>query len=79
MPQYRGMPGPRSGSGWVGEQGEVGENRGFSERKIGKGITFEMQIKKISNKKNDWCGKASALWAVPPLGRWSWRYKEGDK
>jgi hypothetical protein len=22
MPQYRGMPGPRSGSGWVGEWGE---------------------------------------------------------
>ena len=22
MPQYRGMPGPGSGSGWVGEQGE---------------------------------------------------------
>jgi hypothetical protein len=21
MPQYRGMPGPRSGSGWVGERG----------------------------------------------------------
>jgi hypothetical protein len=21
MPQYRGMPGPRSGSGWVGESG----------------------------------------------------------
>jgi hypothetical protein len=21
MPQYRGAPGPRSGSGWVGEQG----------------------------------------------------------
>jgi hypothetical protein len=21
MPQYRGMPGPESGSGWVGEQG----------------------------------------------------------
>jgi hypothetical protein len=21
MPQYRGIPGPRSGSGWVGEQG----------------------------------------------------------
>ena len=21
MPQYRGMPGPGSGSGWVGEQG----------------------------------------------------------
>jgi hypothetical protein len=24
MPQYRGMPGPRSGSGWVGEQGRGG-------------------------------------------------------
>jgi hypothetical protein len=24
MPQYRGMPGPRSGSGWVGEWGEEG-------------------------------------------------------
>jgi hypothetical protein len=22
MPQYRGMPGPESGSGWVGEQEE---------------------------------------------------------
>jgi hypothetical protein len=22
MPQYRGMPGPESRSGWVGEQGE---------------------------------------------------------
>jgi hypothetical protein len=21
MPQYKGMPGPRSGSGWIGEQG----------------------------------------------------------
>jgi hypothetical protein len=36
MPQYRGMPGPRSGSGWVGEQGGR--------------IAFEMYIKKISNK-----------------------------
>jgi hypothetical protein len=26
MPQYRGMPGPRSGSGWVGEW--VGEHVG---------------------------------------------------
>jgi hypothetical protein len=26
MPQYRGMPGPRSGSGWVGEW--VGEGMG---------------------------------------------------
>jgi hypothetical protein len=28
MPQYRGMPGPRSGSGWVGEQGRGGEGIG---------------------------------------------------
>jgi hypothetical protein len=42
MPQYRGMPGPGSRSGWIGEQGEGGENRGFSEGKPGKGITFEM-------------------------------------
>jgi hypothetical protein len=43
MPQYRGMPGPRRGSGWVGEQGR--------ERVVGTlGIAFEMQIKKISNK-----------------------------
>jgi hypothetical protein len=24
IPQYRGTPGPRSGSGWVGEEGEKG-------------------------------------------------------
>jgi hypothetical protein len=42
MPQYRGMPGPGSRSGWVGEQGEGGGDRGFSEGKLGKGITFEM-------------------------------------
>jgi hypothetical protein len=42
MPQYRGMPGPGSGSGWVGELGKPGEDRGFSEEKLGKGITFEM-------------------------------------
>ena len=29
-PQYRGMPEPGSGSGWVGEQGEGGEDMGFS-------------------------------------------------
>jgi hypothetical protein len=40
------MPGPGSRSGWVGEQGEG--VRGFS----GKGITFEMLIKKISLKKS---------------------------
>jgi hypothetical protein len=27
MPQYKGTPGPRSGSGWVGEQG-TGEGTG---------------------------------------------------
>jgi hypothetical protein len=42
MPQYRGIPGPGRGSGRVGEQGEEGEVRGFSEGKLGKGITFEM-------------------------------------
>ena len=30
---------------------ERGGDRGFSKRKLGKGITFEMYIKKISNKK----------------------------
>ena len=42
MPQCRGMAGPGSRSGWVGEQGEGGEDRGLLEGKIGKGITFEM-------------------------------------
>jgi hypothetical protein len=32
------MPGPESGSGWVGEQGERGGDRG----KPGKGIPLEM-------------------------------------
>jgi hypothetical protein len=40
--QYRGMRGPESKDGWVGEQGEGGRDRGFSEGKLGKGITFEM-------------------------------------
>jgi hypothetical protein len=40
MPQYRGTPGSGSRSGWVGEQGEVGGDMGFSEGKLGKGITF---------------------------------------
>ena len=35
-------PGTGSRSGWIGEQWERGEDRGFSERKLGKGITFEM-------------------------------------
>jgi hypothetical protein len=42
MPQYREFPGPGRGSGSVGEQGDVGGDRGFSERKLGKGIAFEM-------------------------------------
>jgi hypothetical protein len=32
---------------WVGEWGEY---RGFSEGKLGKEVTFEMEIKKIYNK-----------------------------
>ena len=35
-------PGPLSGGGGLGEQGEEGEDRGFSEGKGRKGITFEM-------------------------------------
>ena len=42
MAQYRGMSGPGSLSGCVREQREEGGDRGFSERKLGKGITFEM-------------------------------------
>jgi hypothetical protein len=42
MPQYRGLPGPGSGSEWVGEQGEVVKDRGFSEGTLGKRITFEI-------------------------------------
>jgi hypothetical protein len=36
------MPVAGSWNGWVGEQGEGEEDRGFSEGKLGKGITFEM-------------------------------------
>jgi hypothetical protein len=42
MPQYRRMPGLGSRSGWVGDHVEEGWDRGFSEWKLGKGITFEM-------------------------------------
>jgi hypothetical protein len=37
MPQYRGMPGPKSGSGWVGDQG-----KGGGEVEGTFGIAFEM-------------------------------------
>ena len=40
MSQCRGMPGPFCV--WGGVKGEGGGDRGFSERKLGKGITFEM-------------------------------------
>jgi hypothetical protein len=36
------MPGPGKRSGWGGEQREWGGDKGFSEGKLGKGITFEM-------------------------------------
>ena len=42
MPYCRGMPGQGSESGWVGEQGEGRGDKGFSEGKPEKGITFEM-------------------------------------
>jgi hypothetical protein len=44
MPQYWGMPGPRSGSGWVGVGGRYGELSGYH-------LKFEMYIQKISNKR----------------------------
>jgi hypothetical protein len=35
--------------GGLGNRGRRGGNRGFSEGKLGNGITFEIKIKKISN------------------------------
>jgi hypothetical protein len=42
MAQFKGMPGQRSKSRWVSEQGEGIRDRGLSEGKSGMGITFEM-------------------------------------
>jgi hypothetical protein len=42
MPQYREISGPGNRSDWVGEQGEGSGYRVLSERKLGKGIAFEM-------------------------------------
>ena len=48
MPQFRGISGWEGGSVWVGggatsnRQWDGGKDRGFSEGKPGKGITFEM-------------------------------------
>ena len=39
------------GVGRLGSRMWGGRDRGFLERKLGKGITFEMEIKKIPNKK----------------------------
>jgi hypothetical protein len=44
MPQYRGMPGPRSGSGWVGEW--VGEHVGDFWDSIGNVNEINTQFKK---------------------------------
>jgi hypothetical protein len=41
MLQCRGIPRPGNGSGCVSEQGE-GEEIGGLEKKLGKGITFEI-------------------------------------
>jgi hypothetical protein len=44
MPQYRGMPGPRIGSGWVGEW--VGERVGDFWYSIGNVNKINTQLKK---------------------------------
>jgi hypothetical protein len=47
MPQYRGMTGPRSGSGWVGEW--VGEHVGDFWDSIGNVNEINTQLKKTYN------------------------------
>jgi hypothetical protein len=42
MPQYTEMPVPGNMSGWFAEQGKWGGDRGFSDEKPEKGMTFEM-------------------------------------
>jgi hypothetical protein len=41
MPQYRGMPGQEAGVGELGSMVQGGYKE-LSERKLGKGIAFEM-------------------------------------
>jgi hypothetical protein len=41
MPQYRGIPGQEARVGGLQTRAGRGD-RGLSERKLGKGITFEM-------------------------------------
>jgi hypothetical protein len=50
MPQYRGMPGPRSRSGWVGEW--VGERVGDYWDSIGNANEINTQLKKKKKKRN---------------------------
>jgi hypothetical protein len=51
MPQYRGTPGPRSGSVWVGEW--VGECVGDFWDSIGNVNEINTQFKKICKKKKE--------------------------
>jgi len=52
FPQYRGCQSSEVGvSGWEGAHPHKSRGRGTGVGKQGKGITFEMQIHKISNKK----------------------------
>jgi hypothetical protein len=44
--------GQEEGLGGLVSRGR-GKGCGFSEEKLGKGVTFEMEIKKISNKKDN--------------------------
>jgi hypothetical protein len=46
MPQYRGTPGPKNENGWVG--------KGWGRVWGTFGITLEMSLRKISNKKKNW-------------------------
>ena len=48
FPQCRGMPGQRSGSRCVSDQGKWGWDKEVLVGKCGKGIAFQIQIKKIS-------------------------------
>jgi hypothetical protein len=42
MPQYGECQGQEAGVGGLGNRMRWGGDRGFSERKLGKGIAFEM-------------------------------------
>ena len=67
MPQYRGMPGPRSGSGWVGEQGRyrglLGQHLKCKCRK------YLIEIgKKMKEKKETECN--GAYWSAHTVCSW---------